>query len=276
MNLFDLRPGRAIKVTLGAGALLALTGRGAQAAAAPAGRGGRAAARGPGRAGHAGRRRGQRPRRHARHRGRGVAAPAGPASRCSRRSSGLTAASEVVSFTKVIARTPPLNWVDMLGRRPAGPARPRPGRAGRGRRPRGRRPGPRHRSAGRDPRRRPAPRRSDRAGRAGHAAARRSRAPPRPSVSAGIGRAAALIAALTVLARLLGPGPAAGLRAHRRVALPGHRLRDRQPGAQHHLRHRPGRRPDQHHGPRPGPARPPVGGRPGPPRRRSGRPRRPC
>jgi len=31
---------------------------------------------------------------------------------------GLTAASEKVSFTKVIARTPALNWLDMLGRRP--------------------------------------------------------------------------------------------------------------------------------------------------------------
>ncbi|MGO9216981.1 MAG: hypothetical protein ACLP5E_04305 [Streptosporangiaceae bacterium] len=33
----------------------------------------------------------------------------------------LTAASEKVSFTKVIQRTPPLHWLDMLGRRP-GPA----------------------------------------------------------------------------------------------------------------------------------------------------------
>jgi hypothetical protein len=32
---------------------------------------------------------------------------------------GLMAASEKVSFTKVIARTRPLNWLDMLGRRPA-------------------------------------------------------------------------------------------------------------------------------------------------------------
>ena len=40
----------------------------------------------------------------------------------------LTAASEVVSFTTVIQRTPPLHWLDMLGRRPAHAA-PSPGRA---------------------------------------------------------------------------------------------------------------------------------------------------
>ena len=38
----------------------------------------------------------------------------------------LTAASEKISFTKVIQRTPPLHWLDMLGRRPV-----RPPRAGR-------------------------------------------------------------------------------------------------------------------------------------------------
>jgi hypothetical protein len=35
----------------------------------------------------------------------------------------LTLASEKVSFTRVIAATPPLHWLDMLGRRPVPPAR---------------------------------------------------------------------------------------------------------------------------------------------------------
>ncbi|HEY1822921.1 MAG TPA: hypothetical protein VGG83_23600 [Trebonia sp.] len=38
----------------------------------------------------------------------------------------LTVASEKVSFTKVIAATPPLHWLDMLGRRPAALAAPVP------------------------------------------------------------------------------------------------------------------------------------------------------
>jgi UDP-GlcNAc:undecaprenyl-phosphate GlcNAc-1-phosphate transferase len=143
LNLFDLRPGRAIKVALAGGALLAAGG--------PAGprRGGGAAT-------------GQRPGT-----GQVLAAPLGAAaallgedlgeramlgdaganslgallgvaaaaglSRPARVAllagiTGLTAASEKVSFTAVIERTPALRWLDMLGRRPA-PAAPVPGRA---------------------------------------------------------------------------------------------------------------------------------------------------
>ena len=147
LNLFDLRPGRALKVVLAAGVPLGVS----QLAARPAGSSRRAASRGglwPCRAPAGPRVRGRG----------GVAAPLGAAvallpedlgeramlgdaganalgallgaaaaGSLSRRSrlailagvTALTAASEVVSFTKVIQRTPPLHWLDMLGRRPA-------------------------------------------------------------------------------------------------------------------------------------------------------------
>jgi hypothetical protein len=115
LNLFDLRPGRAIKVAVASGALIAagvsltplpplaaaltllpedlaeramLGDCGANALGAMLG----AAATGL-------------PRRAR------IALLAGI--------TGLTAASEKVSFTKVIERTPALRWLDMLGRRPA-------------------------------------------------------------------------------------------------------------------------------------------------------------
>ena len=122
LNLFDLRPGRAIKVAVAAGTLIAagafLSGRRASVAA-PLAAGlsllpedlteramlgdcganalgamlGTAAATLP---------------RSAR-----IALLAGI--------TGLTLASEKVSFTKVIERTPALRWLDMLGRRPPEP-----------------------------------------------------------------------------------------------------------------------------------------------------------
>jgi UDP-GlcNAc:undecaprenyl-phosphate/decaprenyl-phosphate GlcNAc-1-phosphate transferase len=134
VNLFDLRPGRAIKVALGGSALLAAgtpgraRGAACRALAAPAGA---ALAMLPedlaerAMLGDAG----------ANALGAMLGASAAGLSRPARVALlaaivGLTAASEVVSFTAVIERTPALRWLDMLGRRAAGPARPAAGDAG--------------------------------------------------------------------------------------------------------------------------------------------------
>ncbi len=116
MNLFDLRPGRAIKVGLLAGTPLA-AGSGAAIVAAPLGAAaallpedlaeqamlGDAGANALGALlGLAATRLGRGPR---------LAVLAGLVA--------LNGASEYVSFTKVIRETPALNWLDMLGRRPA-------------------------------------------------------------------------------------------------------------------------------------------------------------
>jgi hypothetical protein len=115
LNLFDLRPGRAIKVAAASGALLGTAGQdgvaaplGAALALLPEDLGERAML------GDAG----------ANALGAMLGASAAGLSRPARIAllagiAGLTAASEKVSFTKVIARTPALNWLDMLGRRPA-------------------------------------------------------------------------------------------------------------------------------------------------------------
>ena len=126
LNLFDLRPGRAIKVALAAAAgLRAPVAPGAAAVAGSAAAllgedlgeramlgdaGANALGAVLGTAAAASLPRGVR-----------LAALAGI--------TGLTAASEVVSFTKVIERTAPLRRLDMLGRRPspAGPVRPATG-----------------------------------------------------------------------------------------------------------------------------------------------------
>lgn len=125
VNLFDLRPGRAIKVImLGSLALAACGQQAGNAAAAPAGAAlallpedlGERAMLGDAGANALGAM-------------LGVSAasglPRGARIALLTVVAGLTAASEKVSFTKVIARTPALNWLDMLGRRPAGgPAAP--------------------------------------------------------------------------------------------------------------------------------------------------------
>ena len=117
LNLFDLRPGRAIKVALLAGGLLAPSAGGAATAAPLAAATallpedlGERSMLGDGGANALGAMLGAAaatslPRR-ARVAALGVVV-------------GLTAASEMVSFTKVIDGTPPLHWADMLGRRQA-------------------------------------------------------------------------------------------------------------------------------------------------------------
>jgi len=122
LNLFDLRPGRAIKVAVASGGLLAACSPSAVESVAPAAGAalallpedlGERAMLGDSGANALGAMLGAaaaislpRPAR--------LGVLAGIA--------GLTAASEKVSFTKVIERTPALRWLDMLGRRPAAPA----------------------------------------------------------------------------------------------------------------------------------------------------------
>jgi UDP-GlcNAc:undecaprenyl-phosphate/decaprenyl-phosphate GlcNAc-1-phosphate transferase len=124
LNLFDLRPGRAIKVATGSAALIAAGGgpTGLTAVAAPVGA---AAALLPddlgerAMLGDAG--------------ANAIGAMLGAAAAASLPRPArlallagivaLTATSEKVSFTRVIERTPPLRWLDMLGRRPPAPPR---------------------------------------------------------------------------------------------------------------------------------------------------------
>jgi UDP-GlcNAc:undecaprenyl-phosphate/decaprenyl-phosphate GlcNAc-1-phosphate transferase len=122
LNLFDLRPGRAIKVALASGSLVAAgSAAGRVAVAGPAGAAvallsedlGERAMLGDAGANALGAM-------------LGVAAAATLPRRARVTAlaviAGLTAASEAVSFTRVIERTPPLRWLDMLGRRPAAAA----------------------------------------------------------------------------------------------------------------------------------------------------------
>ncbi len=124
INLFDLRPGRAIKVAALAGGLMAATGRtrggavsGATLAGIPLGAAlalldedlGERAMLGDAGANALGALLGAAAAASLPRSGR-VAVLAGTVA--------LTAASEKISFTKVIQRTPALHWLDMLGRRP--------------------------------------------------------------------------------------------------------------------------------------------------------------
>jgi hypothetical protein len=133
LNLFDLRPGRAIKVAIGTGGIMAaLPGQAGEASAAPLAAAiallpedlGERSMLGDSGANAIGAMLGVAATRLPRPARIGLLATV----------TGLTAASEVVSFTSVIERTAALRWLDMLGRRPAAPspaaARPSPAAAG--------------------------------------------------------------------------------------------------------------------------------------------------
>jgi UDP-GlcNAc:undecaprenyl-phosphate/decaprenyl-phosphate GlcNAc-1-phosphate transferase len=121
LNLFDLRPGRAIKVAVASGALIAAGGAvSSTAALAPVPAVAAALALLPEDLGE----RAMLGDAGANALGAMLGAAATGLPRPARIAllagiAGLTAASEKVSFTKVIERTPALHWLDMLGRRPA-------------------------------------------------------------------------------------------------------------------------------------------------------------
>ncbi len=123
LNLFDLRPGRAIKVLLLATGALAVAGRDARnAVAAPIGAAVALLPEDLGERAMLG---------DAGANALGAMVGVAAASSLSRRARlavlaglvGLTLASEKVSFTRVIARTPMLNRLDLLGRRPPASAK---------------------------------------------------------------------------------------------------------------------------------------------------------
>ena len=118
LNLFDLRPGRAIKVAGAAGAILAVAGGSGPETTAPLAAAaallpedlGERSMLGDGGANALGAMLGV-----------AAATSLGRPARIGTLAlvTGLTAASEVVSFTRVIERSRPLRWLDMLGRRPS-------------------------------------------------------------------------------------------------------------------------------------------------------------
>jgi UDP-GlcNAc:undecaprenyl-phosphate GlcNAc-1-phosphate transferase len=118
LNLFDLRPGRAIKVAGAAGVILTAAGGSGPETTAPLAAAavllredlGERSMLGDGGANALGAMLGV-----------AAATSLGRPARIATLAvvTGLTAASEVVSFTRVIERSRPLRWLDMLGRRPS-------------------------------------------------------------------------------------------------------------------------------------------------------------